>query len=75
MSTLAEIEEAADQLPRTEMEILYTHLGVRLGVKSNLMPPSVEPSRLAALDALQKRLALEAHGVREWQEAVQSARR
>ena len=70
MSTLTEIEAAAEALPRAEQEVLYAHLGARLGNAAESCPP-----RLAALEALQASLALDEHKSREWQTATREARR
>jgi hypothetical protein len=75
MSTLTEIEAAVEKLPEPEQEILYTHLGARLKGKKSLPVARGENPRLAAFDALQRRLALETGRVREWQQAVVAARR
>lgn len=69
MSKLDEIEAALETLPRKEQELLYVHLGARL----EALPPA--KARLAALDALQSRLALDERKTREWRDAVQEARR
>jgi hypothetical protein len=47
VSTLVEIEAAADALPSAVLQLLYAHLGERLG--RTALPPSVQ--RLVALDA------------------------
>lgn len=70
MSTLAEIEAAVDRLPRREQEILRAHLEARLEAS-----PEPAAVRLAAFEALQARLALDADGSREWMVAVREARR
>lgn len=75
MSKLTEIKAAVEGLPREEQEILYTHLGARLEEKSWPLVAGDENPRLAAFEALQKRLALETSRVREWQQAVHAARR
>jgi hypothetical protein len=75
MSTLQEIEAAVQVLPRVEQEILYAHLGARLEGKNVPSAMRGENPRLAAFEALQKRLALETDRVREWQQAVYAARR
>lgn len=75
MSTLQEIEAAVEILPRREQEILYTQLGARLEGKTLPAATRGESTRLAAFEALQKRLALETGRVREWQQAVYAARR
>ena len=58
-----------------EQEILYAHLGARLEGKNVPSAMRGENPRLAAFEALQKRLALETDRVREWQQAVYAARR
>ena len=68
MSTLAEIEAAVKTLPRKEQELLYVHLGSRLEAQ----PAKV---RLAAFEALQTRLALDARKSRAWRDAAREARR
>lgn len=71
MSTLAEIEAAVEALPRGEQELLCAHLAARLKGQSS----ASGKARLAALGALQDRLALDSGKSEEWMTAVREARR
>jgi hypothetical protein len=70
MSTLPEIEAAANALPRAEKEALYAHLGAHLRDT-----PGASLPRLAALDSLQASLALDERKSSEWRTAILHARR
>ena len=74
MSTLAEIEEALPKLTGEELlrveEMLHR---IQRGKADS--PTAKGNPRLQALDALQSRLALDAHKADAWVSAVREARR
>lgn len=72
MSTLTEIEAAVATLPREEKERLHLHLEEQLARDA---ARERRERRLAALDALQKSLALDQAKMQRWMDAVKDARR
>ena len=74
MSTLAEIEEALPKLTSGELLRVAAVLR-RLQREQTASPASKGNPRLRALDALQRRLALDARKADAWVAAVHEARR